>query len=268
MECVLCEQQPSPAHTGGANPGQTRPAQEQAPDEQAGADQRQLAGGMDDAHPSGDAAALEVRTRRAAETANNGVQEAGATAATAEASAAAESAAASQPHANGAGAGSASSPPASSWSPPASSLPAPHQAARGKAPQAAPVPDLDAGVDVRIKITTLNIQLNKSGGGMMMSWLYRMLLSAFSERIRASVEQAVVHALQVPLSEQSKGRECVYVSPGCFAHPGARTFWLGGGCKGGRLSKGIGSVGDDVGEGTHAAPFDCSCLSGLWQQRE
>ena len=28
--------------------------------------------------------------------------------------------------------------------------------------------------------------------------------------------------------------EEVYASPGCFAHPGARTFWLGGVCKGRR----------------------------------
>ena len=37
---------------------------------------------------------------------------------------------------------------------------------------------------------------------------------------------------------QSKGRGWVYVSPRCFAHPGPRAFWLGGGCKGGQLSEG------------------------------
>ena len=51
-------------------------------------------------------------------------------------------------------------------------------------------------VDVRIKIRSLDVQLHKSGSNMM-SWLYRMLLSAFSERIRASVEEAVVLTLQV-----------------------------------------------------------------------
>jgi hypothetical protein len=39
-------------------------------------------------------------------------------------------------------------------------------------------------------------------GSNMMSWLYRMLLSAFSERIRASVEEAVVLTLQVAPSLQ------------------------------------------------------------------
>ena len=38
----------------------------------------------------------------------------------------------------------------------------------------------------------------------------------------------------------------VYVSPGCFAHPAPRAFWLGGGCEDAR---GIGSVGDGIGEG-------------------
>ena len=28
------------------------------------------------------------------------------------------------------------------------------------------------------------------------------------------------------------------MSPGPWAHPGPRTFWLGGGCEGGRLSEG------------------------------
>jgi len=32
----------------------------------------------------------------------------------------------------------------------------------------------------------------------------------------------------------------VYVSPQYFAHPGPRAFWLGGVCKGGQLSEGIG----------------------------
>ena len=50
---------------------------------------------------------------------------------------------------------------------------------------------------MRIKIRALDIELHKSSGNVMMSWLYRMLLSAFSERIRSSVEEAVVHTLQV-----------------------------------------------------------------------
>ena len=33
---------------------------------------------------------------------------------------------------------------------------------------------------------------------------------------------------------QSRGRGWVYVAPGCSAHPGGRTFWLGGVCKGRR----------------------------------
>ena len=33
---------------------------------------------------------------------------------------------------------------------------------------------------------------------------------------------------------QSEGRGVVYVAPGCFAHPGGRTFWLDGVCKGRR----------------------------------
>jgi len=39
-------------------------------------------------------------------------------------------------------------------------------------------------------------------------------------------------------STPSQGRGWVYVSPGCFAHPGGRAFWLGGGCRGGQLSEG------------------------------
>ena len=31
---------------------------------------------------------------------------------------------------------------------------------------------------------------------------------------------------------QRKGSGVVHVSPGCLAHPGPRTFWLGGVCKG------------------------------------
>ena len=38
-----------------------------------------------------------------------------------------------------------------------------------------------------------------------------------------------------------------HVAPGCFAHPGTRAFWLGGGCAGGRLSEGR------PGEGAHQA---------------
>ena len=59
-------------------------------------------------------------------------------------------------------------------------------------------------------------------------------------------------------STPSQGRGCVYVSPACFAHLGARAFCLGGGRKGSQLlargPAGIGSVcmtwaRDDVGEG-------------------
>jgi len=54
--------------------------------------------------------------------------------------------------------------------------------------------------DVRIKIKTLDINLHKSSSTMM-SWLYRMLLSAFSETIRNSVEEAVVWTLKERLRE-------------------------------------------------------------------
>ena len=47
----------------------------------------------------------------------------------------------------------------------------------------------------------------------MMSWLYRMLLSAFSERIRASVEEAVVLTLQVAPSLQPLPRRLVGCQP-------------------------------------------------------
>ncbi len=195
VECVLCQEQPpqpqplpGASGTGGAKVDQTVPVQEHhASDDEAGAEQRQHPGGIDDAERhaqpgagAGAHAEAEARGRPADEAASCAGQDAVASTA--------ESLRASQSHATGAGAFSSSSPGAS---------PA-HEAASGRAPQPAAAPDL-SGVDVRIKITTLNIQLNKSGGGMMMGWLYRMLLSAFSERIRASVEQAVVHALQVPL---------------------------------------------------------------------
>ena len=192
VECVLCQEQPSQPQpqpgasgTGGAKVDQTAPVQEHAPGDEAGAEQRQHSRGIDDAEhhaqpAAGAGAHAEALARPADEAASCAGK--GAVASTA------ESLRASQSHATGAGAFSSSSPGASSA----------HEAAGGRAPQPAAAPDL-SGVDVRIKITTLNIQLNKSGGGMMMSWLYRMLLSAFSERIRASVEQAVVHALQVPL---------------------------------------------------------------------
>eukprot|EP00802_Teleaulax_amphioxeia_P008205 Tamp_08213.p1 GENE.Tamp_08213~~Tamp_08213.p1 ORF type:complete len:185 (+),score=13.70 Tamp_08213:390-944(+) len=41
-------------------------------------------------------------------------------------------------------------------------------------------------------------------------------------------------------------RRMMYVLRGPSLHPGARTFWLGGGCEDAR---GIGSVGDGIGEG-------------------
>ena len=63
--------------------------------------------------------------------------------------------------------------------------------------QSPPSSHKGSAVDVRIKIRALDIELHKSSGNVMMSWLYRMLLSAFSERIRSSVEEAVVHTLQV-----------------------------------------------------------------------
>ena len=34
-----------------------------------------------------------------------------------------------------------------------------------------------------------------------------------------------------------RGRVVVYVTPGCFAHPKCRTFWLGGASGGGQLSE-------------------------------
>ena len=52
--------------------------------------------------------------------------------------------------------------------------------------------------------------------------------------------------MEVSLDEWDGG-----ISPGCFAHPGPRTFWLGGGCEGAR---GIGPVGDVAGEGRCTQP--------------
>ena len=52
--------------------------------------------------------------------------------------------------------------------------------------------------------------------------------------------------MEVSLDEWDGG-----ISLGCFAHPGPRTFWLGGGCEGAR---GIAPVGDVAGEGRCTQP--------------
>ena len=53
-----------------------------------------------------------------------------------------------------------------------------------------------------------------------------------------------------PLAEScSRGGGVLYATPGCFAHPKPRAFWLGGVSGDGQLSEGTGSVGACVGEG-------------------